>query len=470
MWKKRNKRMIHDKLFKDIQKRELFNKVNNYGFQYLKNVFLRNVYPVKKAIKNLDAFKEALQDEYVSPEDVIDKLETYGNPATVAQVGGRYFGFVNGSIVPAGLAARLMSDYWDQNTGLHVISPVSSVLESVVQSWLRDLFNLPEKTVAGFVSGTSMATFCGLAAARYRILKNNEWDINEKGLFGAPKIRIVTGKQAHSSVLKAINLLGFGKNNVDWIDVDSQGRIKPDQIPGLDKNTIMILQAGNVNTGAFEDFNLLCDKANETGAWIHIDGAFGLWAQAVGELKHLTAGMEKADSWSVDSHKTLNVPYDNGIILCSDEEALVSALHMSGAYIVLSEERDGMFYTPEMSRRARIIELWATMKSLGKKGIVEMVYGLHLRAKQFKEQLEANGFEIVNEVVFNQVLVHYRDNHTTKKILNDIQEQRICWCGGSKWNGKDVIRISVCSWATTESDVSMSVESFIKARENVTNH
>jgi glutamate/tyrosine decarboxylase-like PLP-dependent enzyme len=464
---KERKFMIQNLLFKEAKNKKIYDLANKYGFDYYKKVFDRNVYPENKALEELSVFNEELQNNFISSEKILNQLNRYGSPAAVAQTGGRYFGFVNGGIIPAGLASRLMTDFWDQNTGLQVISPISSKLETVVQTWLKQILHLPDNTVAGFVSGTSMATFCGLAAARYRILKRKGWDINEKGMFNAPKVRVVASRQAHSTVLKAIGLLGFGKNNVEWVDSDGQGRMIVEKLPLLDNNTILILQAGNVNTGSYDNFSILCDKANSADAWVHIDGAFGLWAAAVNELKYLTKGIEKADSWSVDGHKTLNTPYDNGIILCRDEEALVSALHMSGSYIVIGEGRDGMFYTPEMSRRARIIELWATLKSLGKHGIDEMIYGLHERAKQFALELKAEGFEILNDVCFNQVLVHFSNSETTLKILKEVQEQRICWCGGSKWDGKDVIRISVCSWATTEKDVSISVKSFAKARDIV---
>ncbi|MCK5097137.1 MAG: aspartate aminotransferase family protein, partial [Desulfobacteraceae bacterium] len=262
-----------------------------------------------------------------------------------------------------------------------------------------------------------------------------------------------------------IGLLGFGKDSIEWVDTDKQGRIIPESIPELDDNTILILQAGNVNSGSFDAFENICNKANNANAWIHIDGAFGLWAGAVKKLKHLTKGMDKANSWSVDAHKTLNTPYDCGIVLCKDEDALVSALHMTGSYIVLGDKRDGMFYTPEMSRRARIIELWATMKYLGRDGIDEMIYGLHQRAVQFAEELKSHGFEILNDVVFNQVLIHCDTDELTKKVLAKIQEMRICWCGGSQFNNKEVIRISVCSWATTSKDISISVKSFVKAKQ-----
>lgn len=459
---------IQEKMFAEISDQHLFEKAESFGLHYLQKAFDRNVYPTNEAIKALSIFEEEFPENPGDAHQIVELLDKYGSPATVAQVGGRYFGFVNGSVVPAGLAAKNLSIFWDQNTAMQVISPISSKLETVVQNWLIELLGLPLETVAGFVSGTSMANFCGLAAARYRILKKQGWDITEQGLFGAPKIRVVTGKQAHSTILKAISLVGFGKGNIEWVDVDSEGRILMDNIPELDDKTILILQAGNVNSGAFDDFEGICKKAREKGAWIHIDGAFGLWAGATTRLKHLTKGFEHADSWAVDGHKTLNTPYDSGIILCRDKEALVSSLHMSGGYIVIGNERDGMYFTPEMSRRARIIELWATLKYLGREGIDQMVYGLHERAKQFASLLkEVEGFEVLNEVAFNQVIVQCQTDEITNRVISEIQELRECWVGGSTWSGRRVIRISVCSWATTPDDVIRSVHSFKKAFNKV---
>jgi glutamate/tyrosine decarboxylase-like PLP-dependent enzyme len=456
---------IQADMYRDMQDNKLFAKAQENGVQYLESVFDRNVFPNSEDIENLAIFEEDLPQAPSSAMDIIDQLNTFGSPATVAQIGGRYFGFVCGSAVPAGLAAKTLASYWDQNAGIYVLSPIAAKLENIVEKWLKQSFNLPESTAAGFVSGTSSGTLCGLAAARYRILKRLGWDINEKGLYGATQIRVVTGKQAHSTVSKMIGLLGFGKQNIEWVDVDNQGRIIPDLIPELDDRTLLILQAGNVNSGSFDNFETICAKANQANAWVHIDGAFGLWAAATKELNHLTKGVEKANSWAVDGHKTLNTPYDCGIILCADEEALISALHMTGSYIVVSEERDGMFYTPEMSRRARIVDLWATIKYLGMSGIDQMVSGLHHRAVQFSEELQQNGFEILNDVVFNQVLVSCGNDELTERTIRHIQEDRVCWVGGSKWFGRSVIRISVSSWATTKEDVSHSVRSFVASRD-----
>ncbi|WP_299433958.1 aminotransferase class V-fold PLP-dependent enzyme [uncultured Maribacter sp.] len=459
---------IQDKMYSDIQDESIFTSAQTNGYNYLTEIFDRNVFPTEKALTDLANFDEEMPIATSEANTVLEHLNTYGSPATVANMGGRYFGFVCGSSVPIGLAAKNLATYWDQSPTMNVLSPIGSKLETVVEKWLKQLFNLPEQTVAGFVSGTSMATFCGLAAARYRLLANQGWNINDQGFSNAPKIRVITGKHAHSTVLKAVSLLGFGKNNIEWVDVDEQGRILPELIPELDNSTLLILQAGNVNSGSFDDFESICEKANKAGAWVHIDGAFGFWAGAVNQLKHLTKGAEKANSWAVDGHKTLNTPYDSGVVLCEDKEALMSALHMSGSYIITSKERDGTFYTPEMSRRARIVELWAILKYLGKSGIDEMILGMHKRAQQFANELKnENGFTILNDVVFNQVMVSCETDDLTDKTLVRIQELRECWVGGSIWKNRKIIRISVCSWATTKEDVTRSVHSFKQALREV---
>jgi glutamate/tyrosine decarboxylase-like PLP-dependent enzyme len=455
---------IQTQMFEELAQKNIFLEAQQYAFEYLAEVPSRNVFPTTEALEDLQHFEEPLPQNPADASEVLAMLHRYGSPGTSTITGGRYFGFVNGGAVPAGLAAKWLSDFWDQNSAMQVISPICSKLEVVVEKWLCELLGLPSHTAAGFVSGSFAATFCGLAAARYRLLKNLGWDINEQGLYQAPQLRIVTATQAHSTVLKAISLLGFGKAHIEWVEVDEQGRMISEKMPNLDARTILILQAGNVNSGCYEDFEQLCQQAQQAGAWVHIDGAFGLWAAAVDSLKYLTKGIERANSWSVDGHKTLNTPYDCGIVLCEDRQALVSALHMTGAYIVEGQDRDGMFFTPEMSRRSRIVELWAVMRYLGKKGIEEMVWGLHQKAQMFAQKFVEAGFEVPNEVVFNQVLVWADSDEATTQILEVVQQERVCWCGGSIWQGRKVIRVSVCSWATTEADVEMSVASFVRAK------
>ena len=464
----KEKSTLQERMFNELSDPTLFQSAERYGLTYLSEVRERHVYPKEEDLQNLSCFAEPMPEQTGKAQDIIDQLHSVGAPATVAQIGGRYFGFVNGSVIPAGLAAKNLSIFWDQNTAMQVISPVCSKLEVVVQQWLSDLFGFPAGVVAGFVSGTSMANFCGLAAARYRLLKKQGWNISEQGMIGAPQLRIVTSKHAHSTIVKAISLLGFGKANIEWVDTDDQGRIIPESMPVLDSRTILILQAGNVNSGSFDPFYDVCGQAKKAGAWIHVDGAFGLWAGATQRLNHLTKGFEEADSWAVDGHKTLNTPYDSGIVMCNDSEALSTSLHMSAGYIIEGDERDGMFFTPEMSRRSRIIELWATLKYLGKSGVDELVYGLHQKAILFAAQIsEIVGFRVRNDVVFNQVIVQCDTDSQTESVMRDIQDQGICWVGGSTWFGQKVIRISICAWTTTDEDIHLAVSSFRQALQKV---
>ena len=461
---------LREKLHLEQQSKALFGQAQGYAFDYADDALQRNIFPTEQALKDLGQFAEDLPTATGDSAAILEQLHQYGSPATVAQTGGRYFGFVNGGILPVTLATKWLTDFWDQNTALQVMSPITSKLEEVCEQWLKELLDLPDSTVAGFVSGTSSAIFCGLAAARFRIYNNQHWDFNQQGHNGAPPIRIIAGRHTHGAVVKAIGLLGFGIDNIEWVDCDDQGRIIPGQMPALDNSCIILLQAGNVNSGAFDPFVEICDNANAADAWVHIDGAFGLWAAGTKRLKHLTPGMENAHSWSVDGHKTLNTPYDSGILLCRDKEALVSALQSTGAYLTscYSENRDGMLYTPEMSRRARAIELWAALKYLGRDGVDELVVGMHQRAQQFADLLKSADFDILNDVVFNQVIVSpSADDQTTQSILEAIQQSGECWVGGSLWNGQKVIRISVCSWVTSEEDISRSAQAFIKARDSV---
>ena len=458
---------IRETMFAQIADKALFEQAKLYAYAYLDEANHRPVFPNNEAIEKLGAFDEPLPRHPQLATETLKYLERYGSPATVAQTGGRYFGFVNGNAVPVALAARWLSDIWDQNPALYVISPTVAKLEQVCERWLRDLLGLPLKTVAGFVGGTSIATLCGLAAGRYAILKRQGWNVNEDGLFGAPPIRVVVSQQAHGTVFKALALLGLGKNRVELVPVDSEGRLDTASLPELDSHTLLILQAGNVNTGSFDNFEKICSVAQTAGAWVHIDGAFGLWAAASPHKKHLTLGIEMADSWSVDGHKTLNTPYDCGIILCKKQDVLVESMQATGAYIQYGENRDSMVYTPDMSRRARAVELWATLRFLGRSGVAELVDGLCERALQFAEQLAANRFRILNEVVFNQVLVACETSAETEATLAGIQASGECWCGGTTWRNEPAIRISVCSWATTTDDVDRSVWAFVKARNSV---
>ncbi len=458
---------IHDTMFSQLADKSLFEQAQTYAYVYIDAAQERHVFPHAEDIDALKAFEEPLPKAPQDSQAILELLDSVGSPGTVAQTGGRYFGFVNGNAIPTAVAARWLSDVWDQNPALHVISPTVAKLEQVCEGWARQLLGLPEETVAGFVSGTSIATMCGLAAGRYALLQKQGWDVNTQGLFGAPEIRVVLSEQSHGTVFKALALLGLGKERVELVPADAQGRIDAAQLPELDSNTLLILQAGNVNSGAFDDFESVCAAANAADAWVHIDGAFGLWAAASPNQAHLAKGIDLADSWSVDGHKTLNTPYDSALVLCKHRQALTAAMQATGAYIEYSEQRDSMLYTPDMSRRARAVELWATLKFLGEDGVAQLIDGLCQRAQQFATLLTENGFNVLNDVVFNQVLVAEDTPEKTIALMQNVQASGECWMGGSKWNGAPVIRISVCSWATTEEDVKRSVKAFVAAREMV---
>ena len=444
--------------------RDYFEQAKWYAYQYMDAALDRNVYPDETALKNLSVFDEALPQTPCDPADMLRLLHQFGSPATVVTTGGRYFGMVVGGVFPPVMAVKWLADVWDQISALYVTSPLTAKLEAVCETWLLDILGLPAQCVAGFVSGSSMAILCGLAAGRHELLRRQGWDVNAQGLFGAPPIRVVVGVEAHSTVFKALALLGLGKDRVEWAPVDDQGRILADQLPQLDSNTLLILQAGNVNSGSFDPLDELCQRARAAGAWVHVDGAFGLWAAASPAKRHLTRGLEQADSWSVDGHKTLNTPYDSGIVICKHREVLAAAMQATGAYIIYGENRDGMLYTPEMSRRSRAIELWATLKTIGKSGVEELVDGLCDRATQFARLMASHKFHILNDVVFNQVLVAGDTPEQTASLLKNIQLSGECWCGPGRWHDTPVIRVSVCSWATTPEDVDRTVAAFVTAR------
>jgi len=436
---------------------------HDFSKQYIDGVDGMSVYPSETDIAALNVFDEELNENPVSTAEILEQLHRYGSKGTVAQTGRRYFGFVCGGILPAALCSKWITDAWDQNPAMFVLSPTSAVLEKVCEKWLKDLLKLPDDTVAGFVSGSSTATTCALIAARNHLLGQLGHDAAADGLAGAEQIKVIIGAQAHSTVYKAISIAGLGYGNITVAPVDEQGRVVASSFPEMDNKTLVVLQAGNVNSGSFDEFEPICQKAREAGAWVHVDGAFGLWAAASTKLAHLTQGMQLADSWSVDGHKTLNAPYDNGIVLCRSKEALIQSMHMTGSYIQLSgDKRDSMMYTMEMSRRARAADLWAVLKSLGKQGVAELVEELNAKAVYFAEGLKEKGFEILNDVVFNQVVVHYIDDQKTEKLIADIQKSGVLWLGGSKWRGKTVMRISVCSYKTTYEDVDTCVEEMFR--------
>jgi len=455
---------LQQRLFSEMGEQTLFEGAAKQALEYMGCVKERAVIPGNETVEALSIFDEPFGNASCGGGEIVRLLSEYGSPATLATTGGRYFGFVNGAAVPAAVAAAWIADAWDQNAGLFVMSPIAAQLEAVCERWLVDLFGLPTGTVMGLVGGTSVATLCGIIAGRNELVKRAGWDVNKRGLFGAPEIRVVLGRQAHATVFKALALAGLGNERVERVPVDAQGRMIAAEVPPLDDRTMVIVQAGNVNSGSFDPIDEICDTARTANAWVHVDGAFGLWAAASEKKRHLTRGIEKADSWSVDAHKTLNAPYDCGIILCRDRGALVDAMQATGSYIQYGQRRDGMLTTPDMSRRARAVTLWATLKALGRGGVGEMVDTLCARAVQFAERLSAEKFRVLNDVVFNQVLVACDTPDETRATLEAIQRSGECWCGPTVWNNAPAIRISICSWATTKEDVERSVRAFVEER------
>jgi glutamate/tyrosine decarboxylase-like PLP-dependent enzyme len=348
-----------------------------------------------------------------------------------------------------------------------VMSPVAAKVEEIVLAWLRDIFKLPEACGAGFVTGATMANFAAIAAARHTVLKRAGWSVEENGLFGAPAIRVVVGAEAHVSVTKALSLLGLGSARVITVRTDDQGRMRPDELPMLDDRTIVCIQAGNVNTGAFDPASEICSLAHNAGAWVHVDGAFGLWASAAPSRAHLTDGIPDADSWATDFHKWLNVPYDSGIAFVRQPENLRHAMAISADYLVERDVREPAQFTPEASRRARGVEVWAALKSLGRQGLTELVERNCRLAEHFAEGLRRAGYPVLNDVVLNQVLVSFGGAETTRRVIEEVQNDGTCWCGGTRWHGRSAMRISVSCWATTEDDVERSLAAVLRTAKSL---
>jgi len=431
--------------------------------RYINQINERRVSPSAENIARLKRLGGPLPDGPTDPAEVLALLDDIGSPATVATTGGRYFGFVIGGTLPAALAANWLAGAWDQNAAMQVMAPGAAEIEEIVREWTLDLLGLPLSSGAGFVTCTTMANFSGLAAARSALLHRSGWNVEEDGLFDAPPIRVVVGQEVHVSVLRALTMLGLGRSRVITVPADGQGRMRADSLPMLDEHTVICIQAGNVNTSAFDPAKEICARARHAGAWVHVDGAFGLWGAVSPLYAPLLDGVSAADSWAIDCHKWLNVPYDSGIVVVREPEHLRRALSAgSAAYLTQSAGREPWQYTPDASRRARGIELWAAMRSLGKSGLREMIERNCRQARLFAERLKAAGFSILNDVVLNQVLVSFGTPEETRRAIAGIQADGTCWCGGTVWQGHTAMRISVSCWATTDDDMERSVEAMIR--------
>ena len=443
--------------------KKLLDDAARRSFRYRESLATRPVAPSDKAVAELARFIEPMPNEGMDDAEVLAMLDDLGSPSTVAMAGPRFFGFVIGGSMPVTIATNWLSTAWDQNVGMHSVTPAAATLEQVSLDWLIDLLCLPKGAGAGFVTGATIASFTCLAAARHRVYADIGWNVEADGLIGAPPVTVIVGEEVHPTLTKSLGLLGLGRERVVRVPVDSQGRLITSALPKIQGPTIVCTQVGNVNTGTFDPVSEICDAVKPAGAWVHVDGAFGMWAMASAKHRYLVEGVEKADSWGTDAHKWLNVPYDCGIAFVRNPSDLQAAMAIRADYLMTETEfRNPSDFTPELSRRARGIDVWACLRSLGRRGVEDLVDRCCRHAKRFAEGLSAAGFEILNDVELNQVLVSFGDEETTRRITEEIRNEGTCWCGITLWQEVSAMRISVCNWSTTDSDVEMSLDAMIK--------
>jgi glutamate/tyrosine decarboxylase-like PLP-dependent enzyme len=417
-----------------------------------------------------DALGGPLPEHGEDVDAVIDALAAGADPGLVGTAGPRHFGFVIGGALPAALAADWLVSAWDQNAAFHALSPAAAAIEEVTSAWTLDLFGLPGDASVGFVTGGQGANTTCLAAARHAVLATAGWNVEDDGLIGAPPVRILCGEAAHATIYTALRQLGLGANTAIAVAADDQGRMRPDALRDALATSagpaIVCAQAGNVATGAFDAFEAIADACADHDAWLHVDGAFGLWAAAAPALRHLTKGVERADSWAVDAHKWLNVPYDGAMAIVADSNAHVAAMGLAGPYLVADPgQRDGTNYVPESSRRARVIPIYAALRSLGRAGVAELIERNCAQARRMAERLaEIPGARIVNDVVLNQVLVALPGgDDANRAAVAAVQRDGTCWLGGTTWNNRYLLRVSVSNWATTDVDIDRSADAIVRA-------
>jgi glutamate/tyrosine decarboxylase-like PLP-dependent enzyme len=437
------------------------------ALSYARTVDDRRVFPDEDSIAGLAAFGEPLTDAGHDPADTVRLLADAGGPATVASTGPSYFGFVTGGVHPAALGASWIADAWDQNAALPAMSPVATKLYDVARGWLVDVLGLPEGTGVAFVTGATVANASCLAAARDALLAAQGWDVPNEGLFGAPPLDVVVGERVHSTVSKSLSLVGLGRSRVHVVPADDQGRMRADLLPDLSGPVLLCAQAGEVNTGAFDPFEPIADWVAERNGWMHVDGAFGLWAAADPGRAGLVRGLDRADSWATDGHKWLNVTYDCGIAFVRRPEDLRRTFAASAAYLPPSDVFEPMHHTPQSSQRARQIEVWAVLRTLGRDGVAQLVADACDAAVLIADRLREAGFEVLNDVVLNQVLVRYVDGPTTERLMAALQSDGRVWCGATRWGGPGnsnavAMRISVSSWKTDRAAAARAGETIVE--------
>jgi glutamate/tyrosine decarboxylase-like PLP-dependent enzyme len=444
---------------------QLLSQARALAGKYIDGIHDRSVMPTASALEGLAELRRPLPMDSTDPSQILEDLDRIGSPATVATTGGRFFGFVVGGALPITVAASWLANAWDQNAGTWILAPIAAELEVVAADWLLDLLDLPRDATVGFVTGSTMGAFAALTAARSALLRRAGWDVKQRGLNGAPNIRIVTSDEIHPTNLAALGYAGFGLDAVERVPTDEQGRIIVSALPPLDDRTIVLLQAGNINSGACDPFAEIIDRAEAAGSWVHIDGAFGLWARASEATRALTTGMERAHSWSVDGHKWLNLPQDSAVYICRDASAVNDVFGVTATYLVDDgkQRRNPNTLTPELSRRARGVEFWAALASLGRSGVEALIDRCCAHARRFAEGLSAAGYQVLNDVVLNQVVFMASSEEATRAALARIQASEVTWLGPTTWRGHFAMRISVSSWATTTEDVERSLAVMAKA-------
>jgi glutamate/tyrosine decarboxylase-like PLP-dependent enzyme len=450
--------------------RALLEDAAQRGIAYREAIGDRSVAPSVDARAAIKRLNEALPERGHTDEETLALLDEIGSAASVGMAGPRFFGFVIGGSMPVTLATNWLTTSWDQNVVMHEVTPATATLEQVALEWMVELFGLPAGTGGGFVTGATVANFSALAAARHRVLADVGWDVESDGLTGAPEITLIASEEAHPTLFKSLGMLGLGRNRVVRVATDRQGRLRATELPRVAGPTIVCTQLGNINTGAFDPIADICAAVKPAGAWVHVDGAFGLWAAASSTYRPLTEGMQNADSWATDAHKGLNVPFDSGIAFVRNAADLAAAMAITADYLITeTDSRNPSDYTPELSRRGRGVDVWAAIRTLGRHGVEDLVDGFCQHAQTFAAGLKAAGFEILNDVVFNQVLVSFGDDATTRRIIKGIQEEGTCWCGATVWQGRTAMRISVCNWATTDEDVQKSLRAMISTARRLSN-
>ncbi|MDA5092784.1 pyridoxal-dependent decarboxylase [Aliiroseovarius sp. KMU-50] len=428
---------------------------------YLETIPDRSVAPTPDAISRLTEFDTPMPEQPSAPAKTIAMLDEIGSPATTASVGGRFYGLVVGGTLPAALGARVLASAWDQVVFNEATSPIGVKLERVASAWLLNILGLPKDCSVGFVTGATMANFTCLAAARNTLLERQGWDVSRKGLWGAPPVRIVAGRQVHVTVLKALKLLGFGTDEIEWVDCDAQGRMISAKLPDTDDRTLILTQSGNVNSGASDPIAEIVAAAND--AWVHVDGAFGLWAAASPRTQAQLHGYDAADSWVTDGHKWLNTPYDCGMAICRHPDAIHNAMATQAPYLEIGGVAAPKDMVPEFSRGARGVEVWAALHSLGKEGVADLIDRSCALARRLAAGLQDSGFEILNDVVLNQVVATFPDfEGRSSDIAQMVQESGEAWFGATKWNGRPALRFSVASWATSDADIDRTLQAIKK--------